>query len=78
MPKFNAALVAQIVNSPNPYRGNVYLWNRWDIARAAGRKKTTYVLNTIETAVNLGFVYKYWGHDGKRESWIYTIQAPML
>jgi len=75
---FNAQLVAQIVSEPNPYRGGVTVWNRRDIARFAGRKKNGHVLNTIETAVSLGFVYKYWGHDGHRESWMYTLQAPML
>lgn len=78
MQPFNAALVAQIVSEPNPYRGDVKIWNRLDIARKAGRKKTTHVQQTIEQAVALGFVYKYWGHDGRREAWMYTLQAPML
>jgi len=78
VPAFNAQLVAQIVGQPNPYRGEVCLWNRLDIAKHAGRKKTTHTINTIENAVLLGYVYKYWGHDGVRQAWIYTLQPPMF
>lgn len=78
MPKFNALLVGQIVAEDNPFRSGVKLWNRLDIATYAGRKKTTHVITTIENAVKLGYCYKYWGHDGTRPAWIYTLQPPMF
>jgi len=73
-----AAEITRVIQEPNPFRGNVPLWNRWDIARRMGREKTAHVIRTIEIAVNAGFVHKYWGHDGTRECWIYTIQPPMF
>lgn len=73
-----AAAVAQIVQEGNPFRNNVALWNRSDIARRLGRKKTTHVISTIELACSLGFVFKYFGHDGVRECWIYTAHPPMF
>lgn len=78
MPHFTVDLVEQIVSDCNPYRGNVPLWNRLDIASFAGREKTTHVILTIEKAVKEERIYKYWGHDGKRCAWIYTKQAPMF
>jgi len=75
---FNALLVAQIVQSENPYRGGVRVWNRLDIARAAGREKTTHVIDTIERAVRLGYIHYYDGHDGVRACKCYTAQPPML
>lgn len=78
MPHFSVDLVEEIVASENPWRGNVRLWNRLDIASMAGREKTSHVIRTIENAVKEERVYKYWGHDGTRHAWIYTKQAPMF
>jgi len=71
-------LIAQIVASGNPYRGNVPLWNRRDIADRLGRKKTTHLLNQIEAAVDAGLIHKLASNDGVRDCWVYTIQPPMF
>lgn len=75
---FNALLVAEIVASPNPFRSGVGVWNRLDIARAAGREKTTHVISTIELAVRLGYIHVYDSHDGVRACKCYTAQPPMF